>query len=633
MVLKLRYIIGILLAFTTLTAKPSFSRSIIKPKVTAVLNRERPNHNIKPPLVKNTSSIDEVATVRKQNRKQQWIHSAKRVVNKSRKTLQPTTLDKTDNLIVSMPKMKEKVRALHQALNSHRQRSRSEHKRIWKDISKTKNDVRKVLKTIVSIKKNNTDFAEGLKRYTKDYNKHRNDVLFRIEDIEKHQKKQDLRFFNGFESTQNNSVDIAELKAQVQTLADKLEFMEHQNMISDNKTLLKMVEKSKHLKGAVNSQLEPLRTLSKEEVQESPIFIEPGDYHMIEEDYHDFIRNQDEVLITQTTVEKSQLTDVIGSQAVVIKNQNKTISSLVDRILKQDKMMHNMMEDLEYQQESTNKLMNIVTSLGQQMRGPVMQYKDCHDLWLAGHAESGVYSIVRGMEMQPVFCNMTLYGGWTVIQRRMDGTQDFDRDWKDYSKGFGSVYGEYWLGLETIRWLTHSRIYKVAFIITDWNDKKRIVNYDQFLVYGQEYVLSVKGFSGNEKDDMISASNGMPFRVRHQDRSTSINANAGCTATRRSGWWFPPNCGQANPNGPYTMSVLAPVEDQAVDYNLKGKTSQPPMVRWLTWCDVTDFLKSITIQIMPSQSMEAVVEGLIESTGGLDSVKIPIDAVSIVDQN
>ena len=37
-----------------------------------------------------------------------------------------------------------------------------------------------------------------------------------------------------------------------------------------------------------------------------------------------------------------------------------------------------MMEDLEYQQESTNKLMNIVTSLGQQMRGPVMQYKGKH---------------------------------------------------------------------------------------------------------------------------------------------------------------------------------------------------------------------------------------------------------------
>ena len=45
-----------------------------------------------------------------------------RVINKSRKLNQPATLDKTDSLIVSMPKIKEKVRALHQALNSHRQR-------------------------------------------------------------------------------------------------------------------------------------------------------------------------------------------------------------------------------------------------------------------------------------------------------------------------------------------------------------------------------------------------------------------------------------------------------------------------------------------------------------------------------
>ena len=33
-----------------------------------------------------------------------------------------------------------------------------------------------------------------------------------------------------------------------------------------------------------------------------------------------------------------------------------------------------------------------------------------------------------------------------VIQRRLNGSVDFNRIWKDYKMGFGSPYGEYWLG-------------------------------------------------------------------------------------------------------------------------------------------------------------------------------------------
>lgn len=36
--------------------------------------------------------------------------------------------------------------------------------------------------------------------------------------------------------------------------------------------------------------------------------------------------------------------------------------------------------------------------------------------------------------------------GWTVVQRRFDGSENFDRNWEGYVNGFGSLNGEYWLG-------------------------------------------------------------------------------------------------------------------------------------------------------------------------------------------
>ena len=89
--------------------------------------------------------------------------------------------------------------------------------------------------------------------------------------------------------------------------------------------------------------------------------------------------------------------------------------------------------------------------------------------------------------------------GWTIFQRRIDGSGDFYRDWIDYKNGFGDLNGEYWLGLDKIHRLSASGQNVLRVDLESFENETRYAIYGKFSVgnEGEKYVLSVGQYTGN----------------------------------------------------------------------------------------------------------------------------------------
>ena len=104
-----------------------------------------------------------------------------------------------------------------------------------------------------------------------------------------------------------------------------------------------------------------------------------------------------------------------------------------------------------------------------------------------------------------VYCDMrTDGGGWTVFQRRQDGSVDFYRGWNDYKSGFGQLTAEFWLGNDKIHRLTAARPCSLRVELERWNGVKEYAKYGKFNVSDEQarYRLEVSSYSGTAGDSL-----------------------------------------------------------------------------------------------------------------------------------
>jgi len=167
----------------------------------------------------------------------------------------------------------------------------------------------------------------------------------------------------------------------------------------------------------------------------------------------------------------------------------------------------------------------------------VKRWSNCADVLKADRkARSGTYKIsVRGV-WKPfhVYCDMRTHGGgWTVIQRRKDGSVNFTRNWKQYAEGFWVVKGEHWLGNDRIAALTADKPSRLRIDLDDGAENHRYAEYGLFKIHGDrdKYRLVTAKYYKGTAGDSLSPNRGAKFATHDRDtpgRHARIN---------KGGWW------------------------------------------------------------------------------------------------
>ena len=148
-----------------------------------------------------------------------------------------------------------------------------------------------------------------------------------------------------------------------------------------------------------------------------------------------------------------------------------------------------------------------------------------------------------------VYCDMrTDGGGWTVFQRRQDGSVDFYRGWNDYKSGFGQLTAEFWLGNDKIHRLTAARPNTLRVELEDWNGVRVYAKYGKFNIGDEQakYRLEVGSYSGTAGNS-LAYHNTMNFSTKDRDNDKWRNS---CAASCSGAWWYNA-CYYSSLNGKY----------------------------------------------------------------------------------
>ncbi|XP_026785618.3 angiopoietin-related protein 6 [Pangasianodon hypophthalmus] len=222
-------------------------------------------------------------------------------------------------------------------------------------------------------------------------------------------------------------------------------------------------------------------------------------------------------------------------------------------------------------------------------------WQDCQHVLDSGESSSGIY-LLRPSNSNHLFqawCEQSrAQGGWTVIQRRLDGSVNFFRNWDQYKQGFGNLDGEYWLGLENLYWLTSQASYKLRVHMEDWQGRQAFAEYDSFHIEPESdwYRLRLGSYQGTAGDSLSWHSN-KAFTTLDRDKDAY---SGNCAHYQKGGWWYH-MCAHSNLNG---------VWYRGGHYRSRYQDG----VYWAEFHGGSYSLKRVTMMVKPIQPIQVLVK-------------------------
>ncbi|XP_072179305.1 microfibril-associated glycoprotein 4-like [Diadema setosum] len=219
---------------------------------------------------------------------------------------------------------------------------------------------------------------------------------------------------------------------------------------------------------------------------------------------------------------------------------------------------------------------------------PIPMAKHCLDIRELGGVRDGVYTIyvseLNSCGKVNVYCDQTTDGGgWTVIQRRVDGRLNFLRNWQEYKDGFGFLNGEFWLGNEWIHKIAMQGPHELRVDLGDFQMNERFAKYKVFSVGNERsnYTLKVERYdTSSNAGDALTGHNNQAFTTIDRDND---RWSGNCARQYTGAWWYT-SCHNSNLNGGY----------------LKGANRQYARgVVWNQWRGYSYSLRSTEMKIRP----------------------------------